>query len=138
MKKPKVVMTIMKEDVGYSAYAYIKPYSIHTQGDTYDELREMILEVVNFTFEEEGYTYTLDEIQFKLDMPSFFQFYKVINAKALSHRIGMNQSLLAQYINGIKKPSPKQSRFHDRDGIHHRESSKQDESSVVLVATLFL
>jgi len=36
---------------------------------------------------------------------SFFDFYKVINAKALSERIGMNQSLLAQYIKGIKKPS---------------------------------
>ena len=28
-----------------------------------------------------------------------------INAKALSKRIGMNQSLLAQYIKGIKKHS---------------------------------
>jgi hypothetical protein len=34
--------------------------------------------------------------------------YRVINAKALSERIGMNQSLLAQYIKGIKKPSPVQ------------------------------
>jgi DNA-binding transcriptional regulator YdaS (Cro superfamily) len=32
----------------------------------------------------------------------------VINAKALSERIGMNQSLLAQYINGTKKPSSQQ------------------------------
>ncbi|MET4080286.1 DNA-binding transcriptional regulator YdaS (Cro superfamily) [Pedobacter sp. UYP30] len=41
-------------------------------------------------------------------MASFFEFYKVINAKALSERIGMIQSLLAQYINGIKKPSANQ------------------------------
>lgn len=41
-------------------------------------------------------------------MQSFFEFYKVINAKALSERIGMNQSLLAQYITGKKKPSPTQ------------------------------
>jgi DNA-binding transcriptional regulator YdaS (Cro superfamily) len=32
----------------------------------------------------------------------------VINAKALSERIGMNQSLLAQYIKGVKKPSSTQ------------------------------
>jgi len=38
----------------------------------------------------------------------FFAFYKVLNAKALSKRIGMNQSLLAQYIKGIKKPSTTQ------------------------------
>ena len=43
-----------------------------------------------------------------LTCPSFFEFYKVINAKALSKRIGMNQSLLAQYIKGNKKPSPAQ------------------------------
>jgi transcriptional regulator with XRE-family HTH domain len=43
-----------------------------------------------------------------MDMGSFFKFYKIINAKALSERIGMNQSLLAQYIRGIKNPSPYQ------------------------------
>ena len=37
--------------------------------------------------------------------------YKIINAKALSERIGMNQSLLAQYIKGIMKPSPAQTRI---------------------------
>jgi DNA-binding transcriptional regulator YdaS (Cro superfamily) len=40
-----------------------------------------------------------------LDLPQFFEFYKVLNAKAISERIGMHQSLLAQYISGIKKPS---------------------------------
>lgn len=112
MKKPKLVMTIMKEDIGYSAYTFVKPflYSISTQGDTFEELQEMIMDAVNLTFEEDGFTYTIDEIQFKVDMASFFQFYKVINAKALSARIGMNQSLLAQYIKGNKKPSPKQTR----------------------------
>jgi len=34
----------------------------------------------------------------------------VINAKALSERIGMNQSLLAHYISGTKKPSVVQTR----------------------------
>ncbi len=46
----------------------------------------------------------------EFDLESFFDFYKVINAKALSERIGMNQSLLAQYIKGIKKPSPAQTK----------------------------
>jgi hypothetical protein len=43
-----------------------------------------------------------------LDIVQFFAFNKVINAKAFSERIGMNQSLLAHYISGIKKPSPVQ------------------------------
>ena len=51
-----------------------------------------------------------DDLRFNFDLESFFDFYKVINAKALSERIGMNQSLLAQYIKGIKKPSPAQTK----------------------------
>jgi DNA-binding transcriptional regulator YdaS (Cro superfamily) len=50
-------------------------------------------------------------------MESFFNFYKVINAKALSERIGMNQSLLSQYISGIKKPSAKQA-HRILQGVH--------------------
>jgi DNA-binding transcriptional regulator YdaS (Cro superfamily) len=52
----------------------------------------------------------MENIRFTLDLPSFFEFYKIINAKALSQRIGMNQSLLAQYITGRKRPSPTQTR----------------------------
>lgn len=110
MKKPKITMTILKEKIGYGAYAKVANNSIFTQGDTFEELKDMIIDAVNLTFEEEGFTYSIDEIKFKLDLESFFNFYKVINAKALSERIGMNQSLLAQYIKGIKKPSTKQTR----------------------------
>lgn len=108
MKRPKIVMTVTKEDLGYSAYAKYGNICIATQGDTFNELKEMVLEAVNLSFEDLGYTYTIDEIQFKYDLESFFAFYRVINAKALSERIGINQSLLAQYIKGIKKPSPTQ------------------------------
>ncbi|MBL7112426.1 MAG: helix-turn-helix transcriptional regulator [Bacteroidales bacterium] len=110
MKKPKITMTITKEDLGYSAHALVGNISINTQGDTFDELKEMILEAVNLSFEDKGFTYTIDEIEFVYDLKSFFAFYRVINAKALSERIGMNQSLLAQYIKGIKKPSPEQTK----------------------------
>ena len=108
MKKPKIVMTVMKEDSGYSASASVKEIHINTEGETLDELKENVLEAVNLSFEEKGFAYTANEIILKPDMQSFFDFYKVINAKALSERIGMNQSLLAQYIKGIKKPSQAQ------------------------------
>lgn len=108
MKKPKIVMTVMKEDIGYSAATSIKDIHINTEGETLDELKENILEAVNLSLEDKGFAYTADEIVLKSDLQSFFEFYKVINAKALSERIGMNQSLLAQYIKGIKKPSPSQ------------------------------
>jgi hypothetical protein len=108
--KPKIELTIIKEDVGYGATGKWKNRFMATCGDTWEELQEMIIEMVNLTFEDLGYTYTLDEIKFVYDLESFFDFYKVINAKALSERIGMNQSLLAQYIKGIKKPSATQTK----------------------------
>ncbi len=108
--KPKIELTIIKEDIGYGATGKWKDRFMATCGDTWDELQQMIVEMVNLTFEDLGYAYTIDEIQFEYDLESFFDFYKVINVKALSDRIGMNQSLLAQYINGIKKPSAAQTK----------------------------
>ena len=70
----------------------------------------MNLEALNLAFEDEGIVYMINDLRFEYDLESFFDFYKVINDKALSERIGMNQSLLAQYIKGIKKPSPDQTK----------------------------
>jgi len=108
--KPKIKLTIIKEDVGYGATGKWKDRFMATCGDSWEELQEMIIEMVDLTFEDLGYTYTIDEIELEYDLESFFDFYKVINAKALSERIGMNQSLLAQYIKGIKKPSATQTK----------------------------
>lgn len=110
MKKPKITITVTKEDTGYSAHALVKNNFIATEAEVFEELQQMTLEAINLAFEEKGFIYTIDEIQFEYDLASFFDFYKVINAKALSERIGMNQSLLAQYIKGIKKPSATQTK----------------------------
>lgn len=110
MKKPKIKITITKEDTGYSTNTLINGNFIATEAETFDELKVNILEAINFTFEEKDFVYNNDEIQFEYDLESFFDFYKVINAKALPERIGMNQSLLAQYIKGIKKPSKTQTK----------------------------
>jgi hypothetical protein len=108
MKKQKLNFTILKEEVGYSAFTEVGEYFISTQADSFSELKDNIIEATNLSFEDDGITYTIDEIGFTFDIPSFFDFYKVINAKVLGHRIGMNASLLAQYIGGHKKPSTKQ------------------------------
>jgi len=117
MKKPKIKITVTKEDTGYSANALIKSNFIATEAETFEELKTNILEAVNLTFEDNGFAYIINEIQFEYDLESFFDFYKVINAKALSERIGMNQSLLAQYIKGIKKPSASQTK-RILQGVH--------------------
>ena len=103
-------MVVIKEGVGYSATSTIEKRFVATEADTFEELKSGMLEVLNFTFEDVNIKYSLNDIRFEFDLESFFDFYKVINAKALSERIGMNQSLLAQYIKGIKNPSPAQTR----------------------------
>ncbi len=104
MKKNEVIFE--RTNTGYSAYSV--KYPVYTVGDSLEHLKANIVEALNLHFEEEGKTITEDDLKITLDLPQFFQFYKVINAKALSERIGINQSLLAQYIKGIKKPSPLQ------------------------------
>jgi predicted RNase H-like HicB family nuclease len=65
MRKPAMQVTIVKEDTGYSAYSEMEDKSIHTEGETFDELKANILEAVNLAFEEEGIFYSIEEIRFK-------------------------------------------------------------------------
>ena len=102
----KITIIVEKTKTGFSAYA--EKYPVYTVGKSLDELKSNILEAVNLLLEKSGKSVTEDDLKIVLDLPQFFEFYKVINAKALSERIGMNQSLLAQYIKGIKKPSQNQ------------------------------
>jgi hypothetical protein len=110
MKKAKIVMTVIKEESGYSATSHLKNIFIGTQGEDLDELEANIIDAVNLAFEDKGLKYDMSEITLKPDLQSFFDFYKVINAKALSERINMDHKLLAQYINGEKKPSATQTK----------------------------
>lgn len=102
----KIAIIVEKTSTGYSAFS--EDYPVYTVGNNLDELKYNIVEALNLYFEDTKNTITSDDLKITLDLPQFFEFYKVINAKALSERIGMNQSLLAQYINGNKKPSSTQ------------------------------
>ena len=102
----KIEIIVEKTKTGYSAYA--ERYPVYTVGKSLEELKFNILEAINLLLEKQGKKITENDLKIILDLPQFFAFYKVINAKALSERIGMNQSLLAQYIKGVKKPSSTQ------------------------------
>lgn len=104
MKKIKIV--IEKTNTGFSAYA--EGLSVGTTGENRSEVKGNIIEALNLYFEEEGRVISETELKFVFDLPQFFKYYNVINSKALAERLGMNQSLLAQYISGIKSPSDKQ------------------------------
>jgi len=102
----KIEMIVERTNTGYSVYA--QNYLIATTGKDLIELKSNMVEALNLYFEENGRKITENDIKVTLDLAQFFEFYKVINAKAFSDRIGMNQSLLAQYISGKKKPSSSQ------------------------------
>jgi hypothetical protein len=102
----KIEIIVEKTRTGYSAYA--EKFPVYTVGKSLEELKSNILESINLYTARSGKTVDEKDLRIMLDIQQFFEFYKVINAKALSDRIGMNQSLLAQYIKGIKKPSAKQ------------------------------
>ena len=117
----KVEMIVEKTKTGYSAYAV--KYDVFTTGRTLQQLKKNMIESINLFFEESGKSaIDIEQLKITLDLPQFFSFYKVLNAKALSERIGMNQSLLAQYINGNKVPSLQQTK-RILDGV--REVGKE-------------
>lgn len=101
-----VEMIIEKTSDGYSAFA--TKYHIYTVGSTLPELRVNIADAISLHFEDEKINISDISIVLTPDLPSFFAHYTELNVSALAHRIRINQSLLAQYIAGIKKPSAKQ------------------------------
>ncbi|MBX2900976.1 MAG: hypothetical protein KF775_15090 [Cyclobacteriaceae bacterium] len=100
-KKIKVVVEIT--DTGFSAFA--SDYPVFTTGRTFSELSNNILEALNLYFEDDGQRINSKNVHFEIDLRQFFQYYRVINAKFLAERIGMNATLLSQYVQGRKKPS---------------------------------
>lgn len=97
---------VEKTDTGFSAFS--EDQAIFTTGKTIPELINNAYEAVNLYFEEEDIEVSHDQIQFEIDFKQFFQYYKVLNSKFLAEKIKMNPTLLSQYIQGHKKPSPKQ------------------------------
>lgn len=104
----KIEMIIEKTSTGFSAYS--EKFPVYTVGTSLEELKANMIDALNLYFENKDRTVTEEDLKIKLDLPQFFEFYKVINVKALSERLGMNQSLLAQYVKGIKKPSTAQTK----------------------------
>lgn len=105
MKKIKII--IEKTSNGYSAYA--EKYPVYTTGQSVNELVNNVLQALNFYFHEAGEKITISKknLDLSFSIPSFFQLYP-INVKQFANRIGMNYTLLSQYVQERKKPSEKQ------------------------------
>jgi hypothetical protein len=106
----KIKFNVGKTATGFDAY-YTDDgqIAVITTGDNLSELKNNALEAYNLYAEEKHKKeIKADQLSFEFDLPSFFEYYNVINARALSARIGMNNALLSHYIKGVKKPSEKQ------------------------------
>lgn len=115
VKNKNIIITVEKTNTGFSAYA--KDYPIFTTGQSVPELINNTYEAAVLYFEGETVKFEQKDIKFEIDFTQFFKFYKVINSKFLAEKIGMNASLLSQYIQGHKKPSAKQTE-RILNGIH--------------------
>ncbi|WP_255462736.1 helix-turn-helix domain-containing protein [Galbibacter sp. BG1] len=115
MATKKIILTVEKTDTGFSAYS--QDYPIFTTGQSIPELINSAYEAAEFYFEDENIKLSNTDIKFEIDFKQFFKYYKVINAKFLAQKIGMNATLLSQYVNGTKKPSAKQTE-KILNGIH--------------------
>lgn len=105
MKKIKVI--VEKTTTGYSAYA--DRYPVYTTGDTVAELKKNLVEALNFYFKETGerINLSISNLVLVFSISSLFDIYP-INAKRFAEIAGINYTLLAQYIQGRKRPSEKQ------------------------------
>ena len=104
--RKKIKMIVEKTNTGFSAFSEDSP--IFTTGKTVPELINNAYEAAQLYFEEENIKVSHENIKFEIDFKQFFQYYKVLNSKFLAEKIGMNPTLLSQYIQGRKKPSENQ------------------------------
>ncbi len=102
----KIKMIVEKTNTGFSAFS--EDYPIFTTGRTIPELMENALEAANLCFEEEKVKIAQENLRFEIDFKQFFLYYRVLNSKFLADKIGMNPTLLSQYVQGRKKPSETQ------------------------------
>jgi predicted RNase H-like HicB family nuclease len=104
--RKKIVVILEKTETGFSAYAM--DYPVYTTGTNMSEVTDNMKEAFSLYSEK----INSDELDFsvQIDFKQFFQYYKVLNSKVLAKKIGMNPTLLSQYVRGHKKPSEKQRR----------------------------
>jgi predicted RNase H-like HicB family nuclease len=104
--KKRIEIVVEKTDTGFSAYS--NDFPIFTTGRTIPELIDHAVEAANLYFEDDNVEIKHENLKFEIDFKQFFQHYKVLNSKFLADKIGMNPTLLSQYVQGHKKPSEKQ------------------------------
>jgi predicted RNase H-like HicB family nuclease len=104
--RKKIDITVEITSTGYSAFAHDVP--VFSTGKTLEDIKNNLTDALNLYYEDLGYRVSQDNLKISIDLQQFFKYFKVLNAHFLAQRIGMNATLLSQYVRGRKKPSPKQ------------------------------
>ena len=120
------MVVLEKTDSGYSSYLPDLPGCIAT-GESLNNVRGNIKDAIDFHLEglrlqelptPAGFQRDFN-LTYKMDVASLFEWFSGILTKSGVSRItGMNQSLISQYVSGIKKPSSKQTKKIER-ALHH-------------------
>ncbi len=102
----KYEIIVDKTSTGYAAMA--SGLDVYTTAETITELYTNLVEAINYALEEKNITIQKKDLQLRINLPQFFKYYKVLNAKVLAERIDIHPTLLSQYVQGKKIPSQKQ------------------------------
>lgn len=117
MKKKNLKVIVELTLDGFHAYVPELPGCI-SFGTNLDELKINIKEAIDLHIkgmleDEEQIPFNFEDgyvLELRLDVAQVFQVFKSLNSTGFSERIGMNRSLLNQYVRGVKHPSEKQSK----------------------------
>ncbi|MBS1937123.1 MAG: hypothetical protein JSS84_04850 [Bacteroidetes bacterium] len=98
---------------GYAAAFSERGFTIVGTGNSLAEieasLQDGIDSAASISTDEDLEYWKQLRIELSLDVPSIFAHFGTLNVKAFAERIGMNRSLLQQYVSGKKMPGETQS-----------------------------
>lgn len=74
-----------------------------------DDFINSVLESINEQIKEKGEEYKFDnvDIDFRFDIPSFFNYYDFINVSKFAEYVGINESKMRAYKSGVTSPGEK-------------------------------
>ncbi|WP_373496151.1 type II toxin-antitoxin system HicB family antitoxin [Aquiflexum sp.] len=124
LSERKLKIVLEKSSTGYSAYAP-EEEGIYTVGETYEEVKENIVEVIEFRteyLEEMGNSAEAErlrnaDIEYFLDIQQFFEQYSMLNKSEFANFIGMNPSMMRKISKGLVALSDAKARQIE-EGLH--------------------
>jgi predicted RNase H-like HicB family nuclease len=128
----KIISVVEKTGNGFSAFLEGVDGVVAT-GKALDEVKRLLIEAIEMhveTSKELGepipeILHGEYEVIFQMDLPSLFEWLSGrISQTGLARIVGINNTLIHQYVSGLKKPGPKQ-RMKIEQNLHNFASDLQ-------------